>query len=64
MAKANVGTGAKNETQPVTVLKTGHPAVFRKMRCTSCSVGYAVKSNTTGAYICGRCGASVKIQTM
>ena len=64
MAKVIDGTMAKRETQAVTILKTGHPAVFRKMRCTACSVGYAVKSNTTGAYVCGRCGAAVKIQTM
>lgn len=55
--------GTRGRKQQIAVEKAGHPAAFRKMRCPSCSIGYAVESNTkSGEYVCLRCGASFGAQ--
>jgi PHP family Zn ribbon phosphoesterase len=65
MAYQRVIAGTKaNKKQQVVVKKTGHPAVFRKMRCTKCSIGYMVQDNVTDIYKCQRCGSTVKVVAM
>lgn len=60
MAKVVSGTG-----QRVTVTKTGHPAAFRKVRCPSCRIGYAVASNIKpNEYTCDRCGKTFVKQAL
>ena len=60
MAKVVAGT-----RQRVTVKKTGHPAAFRKVRCPSCRLGYAVASNIDPTmYMCDRCGKQFKRQAL
>lgn len=56
--------GTRSRKQQVVVEKTGHPAVFRKVRCPSCRVGIAVENNVTGTYQCGRCGREFSRQAM
>lgn len=54
----SVVRGTKDKKSQVTVEKAGHPAVFRKIRCPACSIGFAVESNINkGSYRCSRCGA-------
>jgi DNA-directed RNA polymerase subunit RPC12/RpoP len=45
----------------VVVEKTGHPAAYRKVRCSKCSLGYAVQDNEKPElYRCQRCGFTFK----
>jgi DNA-directed RNA polymerase subunit RPC12/RpoP len=66
VAKLITGTQAnkKKSGAPVAVLKSGHASVYRKIRCTACSVGYAVRNNVDDTYKCQRCGATVKMTSM
>lgn len=51
----------KKQREQVTVVRTGHPAAFRKMRCPKCSLGYAVADNEDPSiYKCQRCGHQFK----
>jgi len=46
----------KQKQEMITVVRTGHPAAFRKMRCPACSLGYAVADNEDPTvYECQRC---------
>lgn len=56
--------GTRSRKQLVAVKKTGHPAAFRKIRCPSCRIGYAVENNISKTYVCGRCGVEFTRQAM
>lgn len=60
MSYQRVARGTRSRKQPVAVKSTGHPAAFRKIRCPRCKVGYAIESNISNAYTCGRCHAEFK----
>jgi DNA-directed RNA polymerase subunit RPC12/RpoP len=52
------GTKDHKKRKQITVLKTGHPAAMRKVRCPSCKLGFAVASNVKpGVYQCMRCAS-------
>ena len=65
MASKRVIRGTGDRKKQVTVEKAGHPAVFRKVRCPACSIGYAVESNLKkGEYTCQRCKAVFRNQPL
>jgi hypothetical protein len=56
-----VTTKNRRRREPVAVRKTGHPAAFRKIRCTKCH-GYAVADNVEAdVYTCQRCGTKFQV---
>lgn len=61
----SIVAGTKDRNRQVTVESAGHPAVYRKIRCQRCSVGYAVEDNVKkGVFRCLRCGAAFKSQVL